>query len=132
MSRENVEAVRFAFDLLNRGDLEGLVNLCDDDFEMDMSERVFNPETYRGAEGLRRFLDGVKSVWESYRWNLEETLVAGDSVVALLHCEAQSREGGPRVDWHVAWLWTFQRGTPIFVRFYRDPAHALEAVGLRK
>ena len=130
MSRDKVQIVRSAYEHLNRGDVEGLVGLCADDFVMDMSERVFNRDTYRGHDGIRRFFEGVRGVWESYRWDVEETLVAGDSVVAMLHCQAQGREGGVPVDWHVAWLWRFRAGTPVSLRFYRDPAWALEAAGL--
>src|SRR6266576_539886 len=101
MSQENVEIVLAAYEHLNRGDVEALIDLCDDDFLMDMSERVFNPDTYRGNHDLRRFYEGVRSVWESYQWEVEETRAEGDWVVAMLHCHAQSREGGPPVDWHV-------------------------------
>src|SRR4051794_16015801 len=110
MSEENVEAVHQIYERLNRGDVEGVVELCDDDFLMDMSERVFNPGTYRGHDGIRRFYEGVTDAWKSYLWTVEETRVTGESVVAMLHCEGQSREGGPGVDWRVAWLWTFRRG----------------------
>lgn len=34
--------VRRIYERLNRGDVEGVIELCDDDFLMDMSERVFN------------------------------------------------------------------------------------------
>ena len=132
MSRENVEIVRRIYEQLNRGDVEGVIELCDDDFHMDMSERVFNPDTYTGPDGIRRFYEGVTDAWQSYRWNVRETHVAGDSVVAMLHCQAQSRQGGPGVDWHVAWLWRFRQGTPVSLRFYRDPAEALEAAGLQE
>ena len=130
MSQENVEVVRLIFQLLNRGDVDGVAELCDDEFVMDMSERVFNPDTYTGHDGIRRFYEGVTDAWESYRWNVEETRVKGDSVVAMLHCEGQSREGAPPVDWHVAWLWTLQQGRAVSLRFYRDQAKALEAAGL--
>lgn len=130
MSRENEEIVRAAYDHLNRGDVDALIELCDEDFLMDMSERVFNPDTYRGREDLRRFYAGVTSVWESYRWDVEETRAVGDLVVAMLHCEARGREGGPAVDWRVAWLWRFRGGRPVALRFYREPERALEAAGL--
>jgi ketosteroid isomerase-like protein len=84
-----------------------------------------------GSDGIRRFWEGVRNVWESYRWDVEETRVAGDAVVAMLHCTAQGREGGVEVEWRVAWVWNFRDGSPVSVRFYRDPAQALEAVGLR-
>ena len=130
MSRQNAEIVRDAYELLNRGDVESLVELCDDDFLMDMSERVFNPDTYRGHDGIRRFHDGVRDAWESYRWTVEDTRVKGDSVVAMLHCQGQSRKGGPTVDWRVAWLWTVRQGRPVSLRFYRNQEKALEAAGL--
>jgi len=130
MSQENVEIVRRIYEQLNRGDVEGVVELCDDDFLMDMSERVFNPDTYRGPDGIRRFYDGVRGAWESYRWNVEETRVSGDALVAMLHCQGQSRKSGPGVDWRVAWLWKMRRGRPVSVRFYRDRDKALEAAGL--
>ena len=130
MSQENVEIVRRIYERLNRGDAEGVVELCDDDFLMDMTERVFNPDTYRGPDGIRRFWEGVRDAWESYHWDVEETRIAGDSVVAMLHCQGQSRKGGPTVDWRVAWLWKLRRGRAVSLRFYRDQAEALEAAGL--
>ena len=130
MSRENVEVVRAAYDRLNRGDVEGFIELCHEDFEMDMSERVFNPDVYTGHDGIRRFYGDVRGVWESYHWDVTGTRVVGAAVVALLHCTAEGREGGVSVDWHVAWLWRFREGRPSALRFYRDPAQALEAVGL--
>jgi uncharacterized protein len=130
MSQENVDIVRAAYEHLNQGDIDGLIELCDDDLVMDMSERVFNPDVYRGREELRRFYREVRSAWESYRWDIEDTRAEGDSVVAMLHCHGQSRDGGPPVDWHVAWLWTLRSGRLVALRFYRDPAQALDAVGL--
>jgi ketosteroid isomerase-like protein len=132
MSQENVEIVRLIYEHLNRGDVEGVVGVCGDDFLMDMTERVFNPDTYRGPDGIRRFYAGVRDAWESYHWGVEETRIAGDSVVALLHCEGRSRQGGPGVDWRVAWLWKLRRGRAVSVRFYRHRAEALEAAGLRE
>src|SRR5918999_2141716 len=107
---ENVTTVRRIYDRLNRGDVEAVAQLCDDDFLMDMSERVFNPDNYRGHDGVRRFYEGVTNAWESYIWNVEEARDTGDTVIAMLHCKGQSREAGPGVDWRVAWLWKFRRG----------------------
>jgi ketosteroid isomerase-like protein len=132
MSRENVEVVRRIYERLNRGDVEGVVELCDDDLAMDFSERIFNPDTYRGHDGIRRFYAGVKEVWESYRWEVEDTRVVGDSVVAALYCRGQGRQGGPPADWRVAWLWRFRGSRAVSVRFYRERDEALEAVGLRE
>lgn len=130
VSAKNEETVRQIYEQLNRGDVEGVVELCDEEFVMDMSERVFNPDIYNGADGIRRFYDGVTEVWDTYRWNIEKTQVAGDEVVAMLHCRGQGRQAGPPVDWRVAWLWRFRDDRPVAVRFYRERSDALAAAGL--
>ena len=130
MSQENVKTVERAYELLNRGDVEGLIGLCSDEFVMDMSERVFNPETYRGHEGIRRFHRDVQEAWESYHWHVEEARATRDSVVAMLYCHGTSREGAPPVNWRVAWVWRFDQGKATSLRFYRERQEALEAVGL--
>ena len=131
MSEENANVVRSIYDKLNRGDVEGVIALCDEQFALDMSERVFNPDSYLGHEDIRRFYEGVTEAWESYVWNVEETRAAGDVVVALLHCEGKSRDGGPGVDWRVAWVWRVREGRAVTAKFYRDRAQALEAGGLQ-
>jgi ketosteroid isomerase-like protein len=130
MSQENVELVREAFERLNRGDVDGVVELCDESFVIDMSERVFNPHVYRGHEGIRRFYDDVVEAWEYYRWNVEDALTAKDAVVAMLHCLGHGRGSGLDIDWRVAWIWTVREGRATSLRFYRDRERALEAVGL--
>jgi len=131
MSEPNAQIVRTAYGHLNSMDAEALIAMCDLDFKMDMSGRVFNPETYEGADGVREFVADVAECWESYRWNVEQTRTADASVVALLHCEARGRDG-MAVDWRVAWLWTFRGARPVSVRFFRDQSDALKAAGLQE
>ena len=130
MSEENARIVRRIFDRLNRLDADGVVELCNEDVVMDFSERVFNPDIYRGHDGIRRFCRDVDEAWDSYTWDVEETRLAGDAVIAMLHCQGQAREGAPGVDWRVAWLWELRGGRVVSARFYRKRSKALEAVGL--
>jgi ketosteroid isomerase-like protein len=132
MSPDNVEIMLRAYEHLNRGEIDALIMLCDDDFQIDMSERVFNPDRYRGNHEIRRFYDDVMSAWESYHWEVERSRTIDDAVVALLHCTGISRHGGPQADWRVAWLWRFRDGRPVSLRFYRDRSEALKAVGLEE
>ena len=130
MSQENVETVRAALERLNAGDIDGLISLCDGDVELDMSDRVFNPKTYRGHEGIRQFDREVSEVWEEFRWDPQRFVEAGDGVVVLLHSHGRGRGSGIEMARDAAMVWTLRDGRAVSVRFYIDQAEALEAAGL--
>jgi ketosteroid isomerase-like protein len=97
MSEENVEIVRLAHERLNEGDIDGLIALCDGDFELDMSARFMNPETYRGHEGIRRFYREVREVWEEIRWEPLRFAAAADKVVVVMRDQGRGRGSGLEV-----------------------------------
>jgi ketosteroid isomerase-like protein len=130
VSEEDLELVRSALEALNRGDMEAFVELCDPDFQLDMSERVFNPAIYEGHEGIRHFYREVREVWEEFRWESEGLYDAGEQVVALLHSHGRGRGSGVEIDRHVAMVWTVREGRATALRFYVDQADALKAAGL--
>jgi ketosteroid isomerase-like protein len=131
MSREsNVEVVRSAHEALNGGDMDALVALCDVQFRLDMSNRVFNPAVYEGHDGIRRFYSEVRDVWASYVWEPEELMEAGDNVVALLRSGGRGRGSGVEVERQTAMVWTVREGRATALRFFRDRSEALAAVGL--
>jgi ketosteroid isomerase-like protein len=130
VSEDDLELVRGALEALNRGDIEAFVELCDPDFHLDMSERVFNPATYEGHEGIRRFYREVREVWEEFKWEPEALHDSGEQVVALLHSQGRGRGSGVEIDRHVAMVWTVREGRAAALRFYVDQAEALKAAGL--
>jgi uncharacterized protein len=130
MSQENLEVVRLAHERLNEGDIDGLIALCDDDFELDMSARLLNPDTYRGHEGIRRFYREVREIWEEFRWEPLRLLEATDKVVVPLHSHGRGRGSGLEIARDAAMVWTVRKGRAVSVRFYIDQAEALEAAGL--
>jgi uncharacterized protein len=132
MSQESVEIVELALERLNEGHIDGLIALCDDDFELDMSARVINPETYRGHEGIRRFYREVSEVWKGFRWEPLRLLGAADKVVVLLHSHGRGKGSGLEMARDVAMVWTVREGRAVSMRFYTDQAQALEAAGLRE
>jgi ketosteroid isomerase-like protein len=130
MSEENVQLVRRAYEALNAGDVERLIELCDQSFELDMEERVFNPATFRGHDGIRRFYGEVRDVWEEYRWDPEELIDAGNQVVAFLRAHGRGRGSGLEVARRVAMVWTIAGERALGLRLYVDRAAALRAAGL--
>jgi uncharacterized protein len=130
MSEKNFEIVRLAHERLNEGDIDGLIALCDGDFELDMSARVFNPETYRGHDGIRRFYREVSEVWDEFRWEPLRFCEAADKVVVLLHSHGRGRGSGMEMARDAAMVWTVREDRAVAMRFYIDQAEALEAAGL--
>lgn len=127
-----VELVRRALAALNDGDLDGLIAVCDRDFELDMSDRVFNPSTYRGHDGIRQFHAEVLEVWDHYTWEPEHVVDHGNLVVALLRTSGKGRGSGLEVERQTAMIWRVSGDKATSLRFYRDQDRALEAASRDK
>ena len=121
-----VVLVRWALAALNAGNIDELVTVCDRDFDLDMSDRVFNPSTYRGHDGIRQFHGEVLEVWEHYVWEPEQILERGDVIVALVRTTGKGRGSGLEVDRETAMIWTVRDDKAMSLRFYRDRGQALE------
>ncbi len=127
VSNESLALVRRAHEALNRGDIDALVDLCDEGFRLDMSDRVFNPAVYDGHEGIRRFYAEVREVWETYVWALEELIDMGSQIVALLCSTGKGRESGVEVERETAFVWSVRAGRLVALHFYRDRSEALRS-----
>ena len=127
----SVALVERALAALNAGNIEELVALCDRDFELDMSDRVFNPSTYRGHDGIRQFHAEVLEVWDHYTWQPEHVVCHGDLIVALLRTSGEGRGSGLKVERQTAMIWTVRGDRATSVQFYRDQDRALAAAASR-
>jgi hypothetical protein len=78
VSEENVEIVRQLIALGEQARGSGLTslptNLVTPDMEIDLSRRVFNPETYRGLDGWIRLNDELREVWTAWHVTPERIL----------------------------------------------------------
>jgi ketosteroid isomerase-like protein len=122
---ENIKLIRRAHEALNSGDIDALVGLCDREFRLDMSDRVFNPAVYVGHDGIRRFYSEVRDVWENYVWEPEELIESGDDVVVLVRSTGRGRGSGVEVDRETAMVWSVREGQAVAMRFFRDRDEAL-------
>src|SRR5688572_15775799 len=108
-----VELVQRALAALNAGHIEELVTVCDRDFELDMSDRVFNPSIYRGHDGIRQFHSEVLEVWEHYVWEPEQVFEQRGLVVVLVRTSGKGRGSGLEVDRRTAMIWTVRGGEAV-------------------
>ena len=125
MPSKNAEVVRRAHQALNSGDMDALVALCEKEFRLDMSDRVFNPAVYEGHDGIRQFYAEVRDVWEIYVWVPEQLIEAGADVVALLRSTGRGRESGVEVERETAIVWSVLDRRLTGLRFYRNRDEAM-------
>ena len=132
MSRENVETVQRAHAALARGDKEAFVQEMHEDVEGVSRVMAVEGVTYTGHEGMRRFVEEMRSVFPDFRSEVGRA-VEGDNavVVELRFSGTEGRSGlvtGGRA-WQAA---TFRDGKIRSWRPFETEAEALEAVGLRE
>jgi ketosteroid isomerase-like protein len=132
MSRENVEVVRRAFAEFERGNF--WVPEC-----FDPNVRVVwldalavgEPESV-GLEGLSRGIKRWVEPFEHVTMRAERIIDAGDQVVVIAAWRGRGKRSGADSEWRYGAVWTLRDGKVTSVVSYRDPADALEAVGLRE
>jgi ketosteroid isomerase-like protein len=127
MSQENVEIVQRIFDRWQAGDLA--LDAFDAEVEWDASHMP-DGETYRGREGVSRYLRRFVGTWDNYELILERLIDAGDDVVAFTVERGRGRGSGiPIVD-EGTMLFSLGKGTVVRWKGFHERDGALEAVGL--
>jgi ketosteroid isomerase-like protein len=131
MSQENVELVRGSFEAYLRGDLETALAGFDPEVEI-YDHDIPDAGEYRGLEGVLRWQDDWDREWESWRWDPEEYIDAGERVVAVLRVYAKGRQSGVEVERLDGAVYTMRDGKCVRLDYYGSKEQALEAVGLRE
>ena len=132
MSQENIEVVRRSFDAWNRGDLAAYLGCFDPEVEWTTTGRYVEAGTYRGHEGLLRYLGGLTAEFDDVEIHPEELVQVGDRIVATVRITGRGRASGAPVELTLAGVCSFRDGTIVRIRNYADQAEALEAAGLRE
>jgi ketosteroid isomerase-like protein len=132
MSQEVLTMVRAGYEAFNRGDIEAALAQLHPNLEWwpAADEPITDP--YRGHDGYRTLVAGIREAVPDIQIEVEELFVAGDSVVACLRFWGRGRDSGVPVEIHETHVARLPDGQVIEVREYRDKDAALEAAGLRE
>jgi uncharacterized protein len=131
MSAENVELVRAAIEAFNRDGIDAIADNVHPEFQTTTpSSLSVEPDTYRGPEGLRRWMDAWGDTMDEVRFDLDEVIDAGDQVVAVSRLVARSHTTGLELEQAVAFVWTLRDGRAVRLDPYATREEALRAVGL--
>jgi uncharacterized protein len=132
VSEENVEIALAAVDAWNRGDREAWLALWDEEAEFYPLRAQLEGESYRGHEGIKRFLVEMTEEWENVLFEIDETRDAGEQVVATGRFRARGRASGVDLNVPLGVCTRVRRGKIVYTRFFSEPADALKAAGLRE
>jgi ketosteroid isomerase-like protein len=133
MSQENVEVVRRCFDLLNREGVEGVLaaidDVCDPEMEMGYVGRLPDVGGVHGREAVKTWFAEVLGTLDM-RFEVDEFIDAGDSVIAVFRQIARGRASGAGLTDRFVFVLGVRDGKVTSMDGYRTKDEALEAVGL--
>ena len=135
MTEDDVELVRRSFEALARGEFEAAFAAHDPGTEWRTASDEPDSQTYRGIEGLWRFVATVAEPWEN-RFDgsaeLGELIVRGPWVIVPWRARLHGRGSGLEVDVYETCAVLVRAGKIARVEEYRTTDQALEAVGERE
>lgn len=126
MSAENVELVRRAIGLWQAREFDGMTDLADPEFALDLS-RNLDSAVYDGLEGLRAWTTQVGEMWDDFRIEPGELIEAGDNVVSCARLSGKGRGSGAQAEMTVFQVWKLRDGKILRITGgYRDRTDALD------
>jgi ketosteroid isomerase-like protein len=130
MSRENVEAVRRALEAYEREGLDGYLRYLDPEIEWTSTDAYIERATYRGHEGVRRYLGTMEEEFEDVRVEPVELIDAGEQVISSVRVSGRGKGSGAPVELTLISVGWLRNGVAYRIRNYPDMAAALEVAGL--
>jgi ketosteroid isomerase-like protein len=131
--RRNVEIVRDAVEVFRRGELEGLLALARDDFEVYLPPNLPNAGRYVGHDGFMVWLNQWLEAWEEFTIEITDTTPVGAGhVVAVTHQSGRGKGSGVAVEMDVAYLWEVREGKLVALQMYATREEALQMAEQRE
>jgi uncharacterized protein len=134
MSEENVEIVRDAFAAFTRGDIEGVLRLCDEDILIVQAPELPGaPPEQHGHQGLVEAFALWPDQWDDYRIEILSIVPApGDRVFVTQRSHGRGKQSGLEVEMDFWFVFTVRTGKISEWRLFVQEDQALEAAGLRE
>ena len=129
LSQENVEIVQRYIDHWNETG-EPLWAEIDPEAVFVIDPGSFVGGTYRGHEGIRDLVRLTDEVFDQFRYEVDDMVDAGDSVLVLSRIRARGVQSGATGAQHGAIVFQIRDGLVVAYRSFMDRGEALAAVGL--
>jgi ketosteroid isomerase-like protein len=130
VSDENVQIAHRIYEAANRHDVEAILSHVHPEMEGVSFIMDADGDTFRGPDGMRRFLGELFSVFPDFDAEILSVEAGADLVVIELRLGGHGAGSGARVQllgWQVA---TFRDGKVVAWRGYATREEAMAAAGL--
>jgi ketosteroid isomerase-like protein len=132
MSEGNVEIVREAFHAFTRGDIEGVLQRCDENIVITQpSELPGASPQQRGHSGVLEAFAIWPEQWDDYRIEILRIVAdPGEHVVVGTRQRGRGKQSGVEVELEMTFVFTLRDKRIIDWQLFMREDEALEAAGL--
>ena len=131
MPQENVDLVRAAFDAFERGDMDGVLSLCDPEIEITQAADLLGaPQHQHGHAGMLEAFAVWPEQWDDYRIEVISMTDLGDQVMVNQMSRGRGKDTGVPVEMLFTFLFLVRDGKITEWSIFTREDEALKAVGL--
>jgi len=127
-----VDLLKRAYDAFNRGDIADAVKDLDPNILWIEPASFPGGGTYRGKEGVARYLSQSRAGWAEGRSEPERFITAGNHVVVFVHARIRPQGSSDWQEVRLADVYTFDRGKPVEMRAFADRKDALNWASIKQ
>lgn len=132
MSRETIDAARRVMAALGERDFSALVEMADPEVEWhSFFAELGEGGVYRGREGMQRYVDDLSEAWDMVSAEVDDAIAVGSVALLVGRIRYRGKASGLETATSAGWILKFRDGRVVMFRAFREPEHALEAIGLQ-
>jgi ketosteroid isomerase-like protein len=128
----NLETIRSIAERWNAGDVDGLLDVFDDDVVVVTSPSWPEQADVRGKEAVRAWMEDWRSLWQFSEVHEFELRANGDKVAARGAWETRGRASGVEGSWPFSQVYTLSDGKIVRFEWFDEYEDALRAAGLEE
>jgi uncharacterized protein len=131
VTNTTVELALNVMAVLNERDPDRLIELSDPDVEWHSFFSLGVTGGYRGHDGIRRYMNELGDAFEVVGAEIDDGIGVDDTAVVVGSIHYRGKGSGVENSEPAGWMLKFREGKVLAFRPFRDPAAALETVGLQ-